>query len=231
MPRLDWQDVKQIILNFHGVGEPPPGTDLSDGAYWWEQNAFNCLLDQICAARRNCSIPIAITFDDGNISDARVVLPALVKRGLSARFFICAGRIGRANYLDKLAIADLISADMIIGSHGMNHVDWRRATASELETETAVARQVLEDVCGCRIEEAGIPFGSYDRRVIATLRQQGWKSAYTSDGGYAFEDAWLKPRNSLQGSWQGRNVSAPFNGEGAWGECIRWAIKLYKRVR
>lgn len=224
--------MKQTILSLHGVGDPPPGTHPAELPYWWEQAAFNSLLDRIFAAVRDNGTRIAITFDDGNMSDARIALPALVKRGLSARFFVCAGRIGRAHYLDKPALADLLAAGMVIGCHGMNHIDWRLASAAELEEETSAARQVLENLCACRVDEAGIPFGSYDRRVVGILRRQNWKAVYTSDGGSALEDAWMKPRNILSRRWQDQNpVEEIPNREAAWRRMFRTASKVYKRIR
>ena len=224
--------MKRLILNFHGVGDPPAGTDPSERAYWWDQSAFISLLDQIRVAVSDNGFPIAITFDDGNMSDALIALPALVRRGLTARFFLCAGRIGQASYLDKPAIADLVAAGMRIGSHGMSHVDWRFASAAELEKETAGARQVLEDVCACSVDEAAIPFGSYDRRVIATLRRQNWRSVFTSDGGYALEGRWMNPRNSLDRGWQHKRVVEEICvREGVWRRTARSATRVYKTLR
>ena len=63
-------------------------------------------------------MPVVITFDDGNESDALIALPELVKRNLKAFFFVVGGRIGLPHYLDRVALRDLISAGMEIGSHG-----------------------------------------------------------------------------------------------------------------
>ena len=224
--------MKLVILNFHGVGDPPPGTDPTERIYWWDQTAFNSVLDQVCSALLETDLRITITFDDGNMSDARIALPALSRRGLTARFFVCAGRIGQAHYLDKPAVADLLAAGMSIGSHGMHHVDWRRASAEELEQETVGARQMLEDACAYPVDEVAIPFGSYDRRVIGTLRRQNWRSVYTSDGGHALDDAWLKPRNTLSRSCQHQRVIEQISGhEGVWRGTVRAAAQLYKRMR
>ena len=224
--------MKQLILNFHGIGDPPAGTDPSERAYWWDQSAFNSLLDEIRVAVNDNGLPIAITFDDGNMSDALIALPALVRRGLKALFFVCAGRIGQASYLDKPAIADLVAAGMSIGSHGMSHVDWRLANSAELDRETAGARQVLEDVCARRVDEAAVPFGSYDRRVVATLRRQDWRSVFTSDGGLAIEGQWMRPRNSLDRGWQHKQVVEKiWAREGVWRRTARSATRVYKSLR
>jgi peptidoglycan/xylan/chitin deacetylase (PgdA/CDA1 family) len=200
--------MKQIFLNFHGIGAPPPGTDVEERRYWWDEGLFFLALDNIAAAIPASDLAVRITFDDGNMSDAKIALPALVGRGLTASFFVCAGRIGRPNYLDAAAIRDLLSAGMTIGSHGMGHLDWRKLHDAALDTEISDARQVLGDICGREIDEVSIPFGSYDRRVLARVRLEDYRNAYTSDGGTVQGDRWLKPRNTLDRSWQTRNLLA-----------------------
>jgi peptidoglycan/xylan/chitin deacetylase (PgdA/CDA1 family) len=149
-------------------------------------------------ALRACVAPkIRITFDDGNMSDATIAMPELVKRDLTATFFVCSGRVGTPHYLDRSAISDLLDSGMQIGSHGMHHRDWRTLTADTLDEEASTARRQLEDMCGGPVTRAAIPFGSYDRRVLARLRKEDFKTVYTSDMGLARPDAWLKPRNSV----------------------------------
>jgi hypothetical protein len=52
----------------------------------------------------------------------------------------------------------------------MNHVDWTRISVPDLLEETFTAKFAREDTCGCPIDEVAVPFGSYNRRVIAKLR-------------------------------------------------------------
>jgi peptidoglycan/xylan/chitin deacetylase (PgdA/CDA1 family) len=198
--------MKEIFLTFHGVGEPPPGTDAAEQKFWLEEKAFLSALDVICTATSSLASAVRVTFDDGNTSDVDIALPALLKRGLTASFFLCAGRIGTPDYLDRLAIRDLLSAGMAIGSHGMHHADWRNVNDAELDAEIAGARRKLEDVGGREVDEVSIPFGSYDRRVLAKLRSESFRRAYTSDGGIARCGSWLKARNTLDRSWQRKNI-------------------------
>ena len=189
--------MKELILNFHGVGAMPDWVGPQEAAVWWDENSFLTALDDVSAAASMFAHRIALTFDDGNASDAEIALPALVKRSLTATFFVCAGRIGSPNYLASADIAKLLQGGMTIGSHGMNHINWRRASDRELEYETEGARKRLEDICGQRIDVVAIPFGSYDRRVIAQLRRSQWRCVYSSDGGFARSSAWFKPRQTL----------------------------------
>ena len=47
------------------------------------------------------------------------------------------------------------------------------------------------------IQEAACPFGEYDRRVLGVLRNAGYETVYTSDGGPAWSNEWVQARNSI----------------------------------
>jgi peptidoglycan/xylan/chitin deacetylase (PgdA/CDA1 family) len=113
----------ELVLNLHGVGTPPDGIDNNSSRYWVPRQTFTTLLDSIVVANATSNVPILITFDDGNASDAVIALPELAKRRLRAAFFVPANRIGAAHYLDRVALADLIAAGMEIGTADTDHRD------------------------------------------------------------------------------------------------------------
>jgi peptidoglycan/xylan/chitin deacetylase (PgdA/CDA1 family) len=135
--------VRELILNFHGLGEPHELVDAPERRYWWDTTSFASLLDQTLDRSADANPRISITFDDGNASDVLYALPELAKRRLVASFFICAGRIGKKHYLDESMIKDLLGAGMAIGSHGMNHLNWRNLSSSALDSEICDARKRL----------------------------------------------------------------------------------------
>jgi hypothetical protein len=61
------------------------------------------------------------------------------------------------------------------------------------------ARRHLERLTGSEVSEVAVPFGSYDRHVVRSLRRAGASRVYTSDGGWARPGAWLQARNSIRG--------------------------------
>ena len=84
----------QLILEFHGIGSPHGGvTDKNEPMYWLSRETFASLLQAIVVTREGSDLPVAITFDDGNESDALIALPELAKRNLKAIFFVVGGRI------------------------------------------------------------------------------------------------------------------------------------------
>jgi peptidoglycan/xylan/chitin deacetylase (PgdA/CDA1 family) len=198
--------IKEIILNFHGIGDPPSGTERGELSYWWDRQHFLQAIDKIAQEAKDCSSAVHLTFDDGNASDFEIALPALLERKMTATFFVCAGRVGTRGYLDASRLRYLLNAGMRVGSHGMHHVDWRKLGDAELRTEISDARDKLQDICGSRIDQVSIPFGSYDRRVLTKLKSEPFRHVYTSGRGLALSEAWLKPRNTLDRSWQGKDI-------------------------
>ena len=101
------------------------------------------------------------------------------------------------HYLDRAALRELVSTGMEIGSYGMHRCHWRKLNPMMLHVEVHAARRRIEDLCGSAVTKVGIPFGSYDRHVLKQLRAARYDCVYTSDGGLAQSDAWLKPRQTV----------------------------------
>ena len=62
--------MRELILLFHGLGEPHSLVDAEERRYWWSLSSFTRMLDQVQELSRNAKTKILITFDDGNASDA-----------------------------------------------------------------------------------------------------------------------------------------------------------------
>ena len=86
---------------------------------------------------------------------------------------------------------------MTVGSHGMRHRSWRGLDAESEHEELTVARSVIGAAAQAPVTAAACPFGSYDRRVLGTLRRHGYAQVFTSDRRRARAGAWLQPRYSI----------------------------------
>ena len=224
--------MREVNLTFHGLGEPHVLVDAEEKQYWWGKDAFVYLLDQVLDRPANADPRISITFDDGNASDARLALPELARRGLIGRFFVCAGRVGKTHYLDQSMIKDLLDGGMIVGSHGMDHRDWRWLDAAQLDIEIGTARRKLEDLTQRNVSAVAIPFGSYDRRVLRRLNQEPWEHIYTSDRGMSRSTSRMKRRDIIKAHMQGRNLLAELTlTPPAHLHLTRAMSRLYKSLR
>jgi peptidoglycan/xylan/chitin deacetylase (PgdA/CDA1 family) len=185
---------RELILTFHGLGEPPDSIADTERNVWVPVQWFEAIID---AAPRN---GVGLAFDDGNASDVLQALPALAGRGMTARFFPLTGRLGEEGYLSAEDIAGLSAAGMVVGSHGCHHRDWRTLTDGELHEELTVSRRALVEIVDTDITEAACPFGSYDRRVLRALRAAGYRHVFTSDGGTHAIGAWPASRTTVDRS-------------------------------
>lgn len=172
-------DGERTVFNFHGVGTPPGPIPSDEAPYWCDTNLFQRLLDAIVELQGETGRPAEITFDDGNRSDLDIAAPALAERGLTATFFVCAGRLDNPYYLDRAALRTLQDMGMGVGSHGYDHIDLRRTDPATLRRETVESQQSLADAVQGKVDSFAIPFGSYDRRVLAALGS--YDRIYTSD--------------------------------------------------
>jgi peptidoglycan/xylan/chitin deacetylase (PgdA/CDA1 family) len=86
---------------------------------------------------------------------------------------------------------------MRIGSHGIDHRDLAALSSEDLRRELLVSRVRLSAICARSVDAIGIPFGSYNSRVLRAIAEAGYTEAYTSDGLSFDPHAFLKPRTSI----------------------------------
>jgi peptidoglycan/xylan/chitin deacetylase (PgdA/CDA1 family) len=182
-----------VNLCFHGIGAPERELEPREEHYWVTEEQFGELLDVAGSEPR-----MRMTFDDGNASDAEIALPALRRAGLTASFFVVAERIGKPGSLTADQLRELVQAGMTIGNHGLRHRSWRSLDERGFEEELVEARAVIAEAAGRPVDEASCPFGEYDRRVLAALRERGFRRVYTVDEAPAQPDAWLQARYTIR---------------------------------
>jgi len=183
------------VLNicFHGIGTPRRELEPGEDVYWVAADRYLRILDEIATWPL-----VQVSFDDGNASDTQIGLPTLVERGLTAKFFLLAGRFGARGSLAVDDVRELAAAGMTIGTHGMSHRPWRGMDPATREAELIEARQRLEEAAGSAVTEAACPLGRYDRRLLSDLRRLGYRRVYTSDRQAARRGSWLQPRFSVR---------------------------------
>ena len=218
---------RTINLSFHGIGPPVRAFDPGEAEVWLDRNRFEAVLDAVTGRD-----DVRLTFDDGNASDLDIALPALSERGLTATFFVVAGRLGHHGFLDQTGVRTLAGEGMSIGCHGMRHRPWRQLDDHSLDEEIGDAKRRLEQVVERPVTEASCPFGSYDRRVLSWLRRHGYTRAYTSDSGTTREGDWLQARNTVRSSGAVGTIERILAGEeSAWVILRRHTKQLAKRWR
>lgn len=217
-----------FILNFHGIGAPDRPYDPGEQPFWVSERFFRDVVARVAGAGPGGAV--AITFDDGNASDIAIALPVLLEAGVSAAFFVLAGRLDAPGSLRREDVAALDGAGMTIGSHGFGHVDWRRLDAPARHRELIVARDTIQALCTRPVSAAAIPFGTYDRAVLRHLKAAGYGTIYTSDGGRAGAGP-VFSRTSMRADMTLADIDAVLGGrESALRRLRRTAAILRKRL-
>ncbi|MDK3016776.1 polysaccharide deacetylase family protein [Pseudodonghicola flavimaris] len=202
-------DTYQTVLIFHGLGSPARQLEPGEARFWLSRDRFCAILDRIAAM--GPAAPL-ITFDDGNASDIGIALPELEARGLTAVFFLLAGRLDQPGSLRREEVTALAAAGQRIGLHGRDHRDWRQLDATGRQQEFRDARAELADLSGQAIDWAAAPFGLYDRRVAGRIATEGFGALFTSDWGQARQDGFLRPRNCIDAEMSEARLTEALNG-------------------
>jgi peptidoglycan/xylan/chitin deacetylase (PgdA/CDA1 family) len=216
-----------VNICFHGIGTPARELEPGEARYWVTEKAYLDVLDEVAGWG-----PVRVSFDDGNASDVEQGLPALVERGLTATFFVLAGRLDGRGSLGRDDIRALLDAGMSVGTHGMHHVPWRGLPAAERDTELVTARDRIAEVIGRPVTEAACPLGRYDRRLLADLRRLGYARVHTSDRMTAKAAAVVQPRFSIRADDTVEGLRAEVRRSARFGPGTVLAAKeLLKRLR
>lgn len=216
-----------VNLCFHGIGTPRRELEPGEQAYWIGVEELHRVLDLVVGRD-----DVRLSFDDGNVSDVEIALPALAERGLRATFFVLAGRLDATGSLGRDDVLGLHSAGMPIGTHGMWHRPWRGLTPDQQTEELVLARDVLADLVGTPVHEAALPLGRYDRRLLGQLRRLGYTRVHTSDRRRSRDGAWLQPRFSIRHGDTSESVRTQILAPpGIRARARSSAVSLVKRLR
>jgi len=143
-------------------------------------------LTEVGARLRNgASFParaVVLTFDDGYRSVYDVAFPLLLRYGFSATVFLTVGReaTGAEDRLPSMNGRPMLSwgeiramhrAGITFGAHTLTHPDLTRLPAGRVEIEVRASKATIEDRLGTPVVCFAYPYGRYDRRSHALVRQ------------------------------------------------------------
>ncbi len=182
-----------VDVLFHGIGTPARELEPGEAEYWVSGEQYLRILDEAMTWPG-----VRFSFDDCNSSDVELGLPALLERGLTARFNIIADRLGRPGSLSEDDLRELRRQGMQVGNHGMVHRSWRHLDGATARQELWEARVRIQEAWGEPVTVAACPFGDYDRSALRALRSAGYESVCTSDRRPVRPGQWLQPRYSVK---------------------------------
>src|SRR5262249_30066788 len=124
---------------------------------------------------RLSGLSVVLTFDDGNRSDHELALPALVRRGLRAAFFLSPALVGREGYLTWEEARALAQAGMAVGARGLDHTLLSQVPEGSLVRPLSEARQRLEAGLGRAVTSLSLPGGAGGEAALSAAAEAGFE--------------------------------------------------------
>jgi peptidoglycan/xylan/chitin deacetylase (PgdA/CDA1 family) len=149
---------------------------MRDGGY--ASVTFDDLVDHITKNNPLPPRPVILSFDDDWESQYTYGLPLLKKYGFTATFYIWVAVVGKKHHMTWEQITALRDAGMQIGCHSITHPYLTREQKdANLRQEILGAKQIIEAHVGVPVTTFAYPFGQYDERVVAMVKEAGFTSA------------------------------------------------------
>lgn len=189
-----------LILMYHDLSEHPESVPSSHRPYVLTPAVFRHQIQTAGASELSVltisqwgtyphpSRALALTFDDGHVSNYDLVLPILLEYGLTATFFITAGLIGTGTTMSWEQLRALRAAGMEIGSHTLTHRPPSTLNDDELRYELHESRRILEDGLGAPVTSISSPTGFFNPRMCAIASEVGYRTLCLGRIGLAADD-------------------------------------------
>jgi peptidoglycan/xylan/chitin deacetylase (PgdA/CDA1 family) len=189
------------ILVYHSVAPTHPGQSkeqrlldvdtatFRQQMYYLVANKYNVvpLGAVVDALQGKGSVPphsVAITFDDGWLSQFDNALPILEQLHFPATFFIITHQVGLGSAYMKLGDLKALQREgMTIASHTQTHPDLSKVSAAQLRDEVVGSRQDLQKMLGVTTDLIAYPYGCWNDRVAAVVKSAGYRAARALGGG------------------------------------------------
>lgn len=185
-----------IVLMYHGItaARSPSPKGRETGAELYDVTAENFRaqltwlkehLYRTITIRKNLNIfstrEILLTFDDGEMNNCAVALPALKEFGFVGHFFLIAKRVGKEGYMGWDELRRLNAEGMIIGSHGFSHEILTNLLDTQIQEELCASKKYLERNLGVPVESISIPRGFCNDKIIRMAREAGYQYIFVSE--------------------------------------------------
>lgn len=186
-----------IVLNYHGLSDEggPDKWSLSRSEFESHFSIFGKRIVSPSFFLEHCNDPgmetsrgILLTFDDAIDSDFFCAFPKLIETGFVS--FVPTAIVGMPGRMTWKMIEEMHAAGVMIGSHGVDHVDFTRLDQETLLKELTLSKRTIEDRLGTPIRLLAFPYGKFNRRVWETALDVGYTHLFTIQLGWhnGFED-------------------------------------------
>jgi peptidoglycan/xylan/chitin deacetylase (PgdA/CDA1 family) len=213
------------VLCWHQLRDWRPGDSAYDRSLLiCPPAAFRRQLDGLVAARRTAigpdryldhlvngtplpPRPVLLTFDDSQGSQLTVGLPELVRRRLTATFFVMTVPLGKPGWMGPADLRTLAARGMTVGAHTWDHHRADRYAGADWDVQLVRPRAELERILGRPVRHFAYPYGAWDAGDVPHVTAAGYRTAFTL-GGHADPRFPLQtlPRMLVDSSWTGADL-------------------------
>jgi peptidoglycan/xylan/chitin deacetylase (PgdA/CDA1 family) len=192
------------VLMYHVIASPPSSAQLPelyvdpktfDRQMEWLKGqgyqgvSLNQVYDAWFKGHELPEKPVVVSFDDGYRSQYVYARPELRELGWPGVLSAIAGRIGQPNAeLSEAMVRTMVNDGWELDSHTIRHVDVSQASGSQLQSEVAGSRRMLQRRFHQPVNFFCYPSGRYDDQAIQAVRAAGYLGATTTDEGLASKD-------------------------------------------
>ena len=143
----------------------------------------------------NTPIPkksVVLTFDDGYENNYTDMFPVLKKYNFRATIFVITGNVDKyRKFLKSKQLLEMDKNGVDIESHTLNH-DNLALIFKDKQLKTVIqSKKYLEKLLNKQITFFAYPYGGYNKSAIASLKQTGYKMAFTT------KDGWSSRQNGI----------------------------------
>ena len=169
-----------VALMYHDVDPAPPAPAGGPARFTVSAASFEVMLDAIdVEGLKGCSLAearaetdgsrVAITFDDGTRGQLEYAVPALLRRGMTATFFVVTDWVGCPGYMTWTELRRIRDQGMSVQSHTKSHPHLSELGEEALRSELEESRRTIDEALQQRTTELALPGGNAPRRRLRRL--------------------------------------------------------------
>lgn len=122
--------------------------------------------------------PVLLSFDDSQGSQISVGLPELVRRRMTATFFVMTVVLDKPRWMRRTDLRRLTAAGMTVAAHTWDHSRADRYGSGDWARQLVEPKAELEGILRRPVRHFAYPYGAWDRADFPHLAQAGYASAY-----------------------------------------------------
>lgn len=128
---------------------------------------------------------VCLTFDDGYLSNHKVLFPLLKRYQAKATIFLSRETVfPQAPLLGEAEIREMLQSGLVeFGAHTIHHVHLPQLADAEAEDEILQSKHRVEKLTGKPCTTFAYPFGQFTSRDIDILQRNGFARAFTCERG------------------------------------------------